>query len=698
MTPPRTDQHNLLPPREEGSPVSDRDPLLQPLHVGPLQIRNRVFSTGHALRGFMDTGTPGERYAAYHEEKARGGVGLTIIGGSSNVSPDSANVFGQINAGTDDILPFYENITERVRRHGAAVMIQITHMGRRSQANVGTWLPSLAPSPIRERAHRSFPKEMESFDFARIIDDYAAAAERAKRGGFDGIEIIAVAGHLPDQFWAERTNKRTDAYGGSIENRMRFSIELLEQLRKRVGDDFVIGFRVPGDEGTSAGIGLEQGQEIVSRLAETGIPDFFNVTYGAGFNQRELSNMIPSFGRPAGANVDMAAQFKRLAAGRPIFHAGRIADAATARWAVREQLVDMVGMTRAHIADPHIVRKIEAGEEERIRPCVGAAFCLSAEPTTCLHNPSTGRESELPQTTPATEARGKKVVVVGGGPGGMELARVAAERGHRVTLFEAQAELGGQWRLATRAERQSEKLAIVTWLSGELEHLGVNVRRNTFAEAADVLGLDPDVIVVATGGLPNTSVLESGNELVTSTWDAMSGEKIGSRVLIYDDHGAEQAVTTAEKLALAGHSVEIVSPDVQIGIEVPTNLIPDYLRNLYAHGVALTPNTEVVSVAKVDGVLAAHLKNAYTDSTSQRTVDTVIIEHGTLPVTDLFEELRPGSTNFGQLDLDAFVAVTRQRIATNPGGAFQLFRIGDAVSHRGVHAAILDARRLGQAL
>ena len=673
------------------------DPLLEPFQLKNLTLRNRVVSTSHEP-AYAEDSLPKLRYQLYHEEKAKGGIALTMIGGSATTAIDSPSTFGQLYMGDEKIVPYLQQLADRVHAHGAAVMCQITHMGRRTKWDKGDWLPVIAPSPLREPAHRSFPKAMEPHDLRRVVQSFGAAARRCKDGGLDGVEISAHAGHLLEQFFSPRMNERTDSYGGSLDNRMRLTLEVLEEVRRQVGEDFVVSLRMTASELTDEGLSEADAIAIGQRLAGTGMVDLLSLTVGGATTQAELAEKIQPLGTPLGPYLETVGRFREKV-DLPVLHASRIADLSTARHALEGGYVDLVGMVRAHMADPHLVRKLEAGQEDQIRPCVGASYCINriyvGLDALCIHNPATGREEHIPQISPIAP-RARRVVVVGGGPGGLEAARACAERGHQVTLLEVGSKLGGQVRLAARAnERQQELLSIVNWLESEVRRLGVTVRLNTYAEAADVAALNPDAVIVATGGLPAEPRLTSGAHLVTSTWDILSGDVAPKpRVLVFDDLGGDQALSTAEKLAESGSVVEIVSPDREVGFEVKGTLYPTYLRNFYRTGVRLTPDHRLQEVRRNGGELIAVLRNEYTDELIERVVDQVVVENGTVPVDDVYLELRDRSANLGELDLDSFAAVTKQTIATNPDGRFQLFRAGDAVAGRNIYAAIYDARRL----
>ena len=364
---------------------------------------------------------------------------------------------------------------------GAAVMIQITHLGRRTSWSKDDWLPVIAPSHVREPAHRAFPKAMEDWDIARVIAAYADAAERVKAGGLDGVEFECY-GHLIDQFWSPATNKRADEYGGSIDNRLRFGMAVFEAVRRRVGPDFLIGARLVCDEDWERGLSRDEGMAIARRLTRSGLIDFLNVIRGHIDSDEALSRVIPGMGERSAPHLDFAGEV-RAETRLPTFHAARIQDVATARHAIASGKLDMVGMTRAHMADPHIARKIAEGREAEIRPCVGMGYCIDsiyAGQAVCIHNPATGREATIPHVVPRSNGPKRKVVVVGAGPGGLEAARVAGERGHDVVVLEAAARPGGQIVLAAALKRRREIIGIVDWRVRECERLGVAFRFNVF--------------------------------------------------------------------------------------------------------------------------------------------------------------------------------------------------------------------------
>jgi len=672
-----------------------QDPLLSPFRLGKLALRNRIMSTSHAP-AYVENGWPTDRYRIYHEEKAKGGLALTMVGGSSNVSPDSPSAFGQINAGDDGVLPWFEKLTAGIKSHGAAIMCQLTHMGRRTASDVADWLPVIAPSNLLERAHRSYPKVMEASDFRRVAKDFGAAARRCRDGGFDGIELLT-HGHLLGQVMSPATNHRTDNYGGSLQNRLRLVQEVLLDVRSQVGSDILVGMRVTGDELAAGGLTLDDCIEIVQRLEESGLIDFFNVLAGSPNDDLGLADWVSPMGNPAAPHLGIVKRI-RQSVSLPVFHAGGIADIATARHALREGVVDMVGMTRAHIADPWLVTKLLTGQEERILVCVGMNYCVDrvnqGKDALCGQNPATGREGILRHRIAQNpKQRLGKAVVVGGGPGGMEAARVLAERGHQVVLFEASGELGGQVRMAAAGTTRKQMFGVSDWLAHEISHLCVDVRFNTIAETRDVLAEKPNIVVIATGGVPRELTIEGG-EYSKSIWEIFETNDLVGDLLIFDDRGDHHAAVAAEVAQSRGAKVTIATPDRTPVFELgPTNYAV-VMRSLYRIGTEFRPDTDLVLICSTENRLKARLRNTLTGGLDDVVFDRIFHETGTEPNDALFFDLRSHSLNDGELDISSVAKASPTYPTTNPQGRFVLFRIGDAVSSRNIHAALHDAIRI----
>ena len=390
---------------------------------------------------------------------------------------------------------------------------------------------------------------------------------------------------------------------------------MLDGVRARVGPDFIIGSRFTADEDLEGGTTKAEGMQIARLLKDSGKIDFLNVVRGHIDTDPGLTDLIPIQGMPSAPHLDLAGEIRR-AVDFPTFHAARIPDVATARHAIASGKVDMVGMTRAHMTDPHLVRKLIEGREHDIRPCVGANYCLDriyqGGAAYCIHNPATGREAEgMPHDIAPAKVK-RKVVIVGAGPAGMEAARVAAERGHEVIVFEAADRPGGQIRLTAQSKRRAEMIGIIDWRFDQCTAKGVAFRFNTWAEADTVTAENPDVVIIATGGYPHTDVLKAGNDLVVSSWDIISGDvKPGANVLIYDDAGDHAALQAADVIAKSGARVEIMTPDRTFAPEVMAmNLVP-YMRTLQKLDTLFTVTYELESVAREGNLLKCQVGSHY---------------------------------------------------------------------------------------
>lgn len=669
------------------------DPLLQPFSLKHLTLRNRIVSTAHAP-SFEEGGHPRERYRVYHEEKARGGVALTMIGGSTNIAPDSPSVFGQLYAGDDSIVPWFQQLTRGVHRHGAAVMCQITHMGRRTAWDNGHWLPVLGPSGVRERAHRSQPKAMELEDINRVIANYADAARRCQRGGFDGVELLSHS-HLLGQFLSPLVNRREDDYGGSLANRLRLSLQVVEAVRDAVGPEFIVGMRLTGDELIDGGLSEAECLEVAKRVSAPGGVDFLNILAGAPYDDLGLAGWVAPMGTASAPHLSVARAI-RSAVDVPVMHAGSVADLATARHALQSDCVDLIGMTRAHIADPALIQKLKDDQEERIRPCVGLGYCVDrvnqGKAMVCGHNAATGREAWLPHTIEPAPAPGR-VVVVGGGPAGLEAARVSALRGNKVTLFEATDRLGGQLNLASASTTRRQVAGAVDWLQQEIAHLGVDVRLNHYADAADVLALDPTAVLVATGALPRGGRFP-GSGLAHDSWAILSrASRVAGEVLLFDEIGDQAAAVCAEFLAESGCQLSFATPDRAILQELGPTTSSVCLKALAKAGVRFDCWLEIDAIEAVGQRKHVTFRHALTGERSVRHYDEVVLELGVEPMEELYFDLKGRSRNLGQLEHAAMTRGENPFVDRHPAGGFWLARLGDAVAGRNIHAAIFDASR-----
>ncbi|MEI4263763.1 NADH:flavin oxidoreductase [Roseovarius sp. D0-M9] len=667
--------------------TSTKDPLLQPLQIKGLTLRNRIMSTSHAC-GLQVGGYPQDAYQAYHAEKARGGIALSMFGGSSNIAPDSPNIFNQLNVGDDGIIPHLQVFSEKMHERGAALMCQITHLGRRGDPYQGDWLPAIGPSPLRETLHRAIPREMDRHDIDRVVAAYVAAAKRCEEGGLDGIETLT-GGHILGQFLSPKTNHRSDEFGGSLENRMRLILMVHDAMRNAVGDDFLIGIRWVVDEGPDGALSADDSARAAQMLQAAGGADFFNAIYGSMDTMRALAmENMPGIGTPIAPWVEHIGRFKREV-GLPVFHAARISDLASARHAVAEGHIDMAGMTRAQIADPHLVAKLVAGEEDRIRPCVGAQHCQSQYRPKCLHNAVTGRETTLPHDVTRAHNQ-RRAVVIGAGPAGLEAARVLALRGHDVSLHEASDRPGGQLVLAANGWRR-DLIGIIDWRLSELERAGVQINYNNFMEAADVGALDPDLVILATGGLPQTQ-FGPGADLVIPAWDIISSQvQPASQILIWDGTGRHPAPMAAKLAKDATADVAFATIDAGLAQDLTYAETTRWRTEFSRAGMVPMADQRLVSVARSANRLTAILLNELTHQETALDVDQVIVDMGTLPDSEMFAELRGASCNDGVTDLDALIANNAQ---PRSGAGFELHRIGDAQASRNVHAAIYDAYRL----
>lgn len=655
--------------------------LFTPFRVRNVELRNRVMITGH-INNMAVQGWPTDQQAAYFGERSKGGVGLIVMGWP--VVHPSGYIFPTAERGWDDaIIPKYKMLTDEVHQYGAKMFCQLGHPGRQGVTTFSK-LPLLAATDIPCPTNLEMPKKAEPEDIEELIQAHADAARRAREGGFDGVEIHSgYGGYLVQQFLSPYSNHRTDEWGGSLENRMRLLKEIAGRVRKAVGDDFVVGLQLSGDEFTPGGLSLEDFQEIAREVDRVAQVDYITVKAGTYYC---VNMIVPDMQHPLGLWIPLAAGLREAVEHTPIFCVGRINDPLLAERVLAEGHADMVAMTRQHIADPETVNKAREGRLDDVRECIGCnQGCIDQvyklQHLTCIHNPAAGHERELGIGTLKPAAKRKNVVVIGGGPGGMKLAEVAARRGHNVTLFEKTDRLGGQILLAIKVPYRDEFRGIVRYLEHQIGKLPVDVRLNQEATADQIRALNPDAVIVATGSTPRRLGYQNRRpdftehegidqpNVLTYTDALAHDERVGDRVLVVEDGESNwKVLSTAIYFAGQGKQVELITPLFYAGARIGLNSIGPLYAKLFELGIKMTPMTGFKGI-RGNTVTLFH---SFTGEERQAEYDTVVLCYYGQANDQLYFDLK-GTVN-------------------------DLHRIGDCVAPRGAQEAIHEAERIARAL
>ncbi len=641
--------------------------LFTPIELGGKIIRNRIVSTGHHT--YLSDFAPDENLIAYHEARARGGAGLIIVE-IAGVHHTATFSDGLLMATSRDCIPGYRALVEACHKHGACVFAQLFHPGREIRmTRDGFQAIAYAPSEVPNERFHIMPRKMSADMVREIVEGHARAAEYLAESGIDGLEIVASHGYLHAQFLNPATNQRDDEYGGTFDGRLRFVRETIQSIRSRVGN-MALGMRISGDELDPAGLSADLVLKICTALQDDGLLDYFNVTAGTSASLGGSVHVVPPMGLAAGYTVPFGAAVKKVT-DKPVIVTGRINQPQVAEGILAAGDADLCGMTRAMICDPRMPEKARANRVDDIRACIGCnQACIGraqrSHGVSCIQHPESGREVRF-GTRPVAAAK-KTVMVIGGGPGGMKAASVAAERGHEVLLFEAAVQLGGQARLACRLPGREEFGGIITNFEREMTLAGVTVKTGTVVDLALVEQVRPDAIVLATGAQPYVPHIEGAQEAhVVTAWDVIEGRaNVGASVVIADWKCDWIGIGLAEMLAVQGCRVRLCINGAEPGESIQNWTRYHYLGHLYKLGVEFHPHVRVFG-ADAD---TAYFQNTITDEpVILEDTDTLVLSLGHLSERGLEDDLH--------------------------GREFEVHSIGDCVTPRTAEEAVYEGLQVG---